>query len=66
MTMSAAVGKQSTPATISPTFIGVPRRASRETIWIRVGSASALNQVAYSAAVARSSGPGSSFIAYRR
>ena len=45
-----------TAATISPTFIGAARRASRETISILVGSASALNQVAYSVAVARSRG----------
>ena len=45
-----------TAATISPTFIGAARRASRETIWILVASARALNQVAYSVAVARSRG----------
>ena len=33
---------------------GLARRASSETIWILVGSASALNQLAYSAAVTRS------------
>ena len=46
----------STEATISLTFIGRARRASSVTIWILVGSASALNQLAYSAAVARSRG----------
>jgi catechol 2,3-dioxygenase-like lactoylglutathione lyase family enzyme len=54
----------STAATISPTFIGPARRASSETIWIRVGSASALNQLANSAAVTRSSGGSSSFIVH--
>src|SRR5262249_5498384 len=45
-----------TAAPISPTFIGRARRASSVTIWILVGSASALNQLAYSAAVTRSRG----------
>ncbi|WP_243717039.1 hypothetical protein [Actinomadura sp. KC345] len=53
-------------STISLTFIGRPCRASSDTIWIRVGSASALNQAAYSVAVDRSSGPFSSFIVNRR
>jgi len=42
------------------------RRAGRETIWVRVGSASARNQVVYSAAVAQSWGEANSFIVNRR
>lgn len=50
-----------TAPTISPTLIGRPRRASKDTIWTRVGSASALNHDAYSVAVGRSSDPFRSF-----
>src|ERR1700754_4185577 len=53
-------------ATISPTLIGARRRASSDTIWIRVASASALNQLAYSSASARGRGPSSLFIVNRR
>ncbi len=50
--MSRAGGLPTSPAaTISPTFTGPARRASSETSWNLVGSASALNQLAYSAAM---------------
>ena len=41
--------------TISPTVSGPPARASSDTIWILVGSASARNQAAYLLASARGS-----------